>query len=52
MNNLSEAFNIIILVSKDERIVSMCEWIRKYLMSRIVTKREKYANYEHRIMPR
>lgn len=52
MNNLSNAFNIIILVARDKPIISMREWIIKYLMSRIVSQRGTYANYEHRIMPR
>ncbi|XP_058776090.1 uncharacterized protein LOC131650394 [Vicia villosa] len=51
MNNISESFNATILCARDKAILTMCEWIRSYLMNRIastVTKLEKWA---HRIMP-
>ncbi|CAH9122936.1 unnamed protein product [Cuscuta epithymum] len=50
MNNLSEAFNSTIMVARDKPIVTMCEWIRTYLMSRIATLRSKLNMWQHRVM--
>ncbi|WP_338309902.1 hypothetical protein, partial [Bradyrhizobium sp. TM233] len=41
MNNLSETFNCTILVARDKPIITVFEWIRKYLMTRFATLREK-----------
>jgi hypothetical protein len=41
MNNLSESFNATILLQRDKPIITMIEWIRKYLMERFATLREK-----------
>jgi len=41
MNNLSEAFNSTILLARDKPIISICEWIKTYLMSRISTIESK-----------
>jgi hypothetical protein len=51
MNNLSEAFNATILVARDKPIITMCEWIRQYLMNRIATIRYKLGSWEGRVMP-
>jgi hypothetical protein len=51
MNNLSEAFNSTILCARDKPPITMCEWIRTYLMSRILTIRYKLSSWQHRIMP-
>lgn len=51
MNNISESFNSTILLARDKPIISMCEWIRTYLMNRISTIRSKVGAWQHRIMP-
>jgi hypothetical protein len=51
MNNLTESFNATILVARDKPFLSMCEWIRTYLMNRIGTARIKLDRWQHNIMP-
>jgi hypothetical protein len=51
MNDLSDAFNATILVATDKPIITMCEWIRKYLMNMIATIRYKLGSWERRVMP-
>jgi hypothetical protein len=51
MNNLTESFNATILVARDKPFLSMCEWIRTYLMNRIGTARNKLDRWQHNIMP-
>lgn len=41
MNNLSETFNSTILVVRDKSIITMCEWIRTYLMRMFANLRDK-----------
>lgn len=41
MNNIVESFNETILSSRDKPILTMCEWIRKYLMNRWSTSNIK-----------
>uniref|UniRef100_A0A2N9G1J5 SWIM-type domain-containing protein n=1 Tax=Fagus sylvatica TaxID=28930 RepID=A0A2N9G1J5_FAGSY len=46
VNNISESFNAMILLARDKPILSMLEWIRVRLMTRLHTKRigmEKYG---------
>jgi len=50
MNNLSEAFNSTILCARDKPPITMCEWIRTYLINRISTIRYKLSSWQHRIM--
>jgi hypothetical protein len=52
MNNLSEAFNATILVARDKPILTMCEWIRKYLMNRNATLRQKVLKWDQKICPK
>ncbi|XP_058776265.1 uncharacterized protein LOC131650577 [Vicia villosa] len=52
MNNVSEAFNSTILVAGDKPILTMCEWVRIYLMNKNSSLREKVDRWKHRIMPR
>ena len=52
MNNLSESFNSTILVARDKHIITMCEWIRMYLMNRFVTLGDKLKNYKGEVMPK
>ncbi len=51
MNNLSESFNATILVARDKPILTLCEWIRNYLMNRTSSSVKKLANWPHRILP-
>ena len=39
MNNISEAFNNTILVARDKHVLTMCEWIKSYLMNKNATLR-------------
>jgi hypothetical protein len=50
MNNISESFNATILVARDKPILTMCEWIRNYLMNRMSTSSSKLKKWEQRIM--
>ena len=38
------------MLERDKTVISMCEWIRTYLMSRISTVRFKVGAWQHRIM--
>ncbi|KAG8366979.1 hypothetical protein BUALT_Bualt16G0024700 [Buddleja alternifolia] len=52
VNNLCESFNNYILAARDKPIISMIEWIRTRLMSRIQMKKEgmlKYAGVEFEV---
>jgi hypothetical protein len=51
MNNLSESFNATILSARDKPILTLAEWIKNYLMNRIIQSSIKLENWEHRIMP-
>nr|KYP48403.1 hypothetical protein KK1_029938 [Cajanus cajan] len=52
MNNLSEAFNSIILVARDKPIIAMFEWIKMHLMNRFSNLRDKCKNYANQIVPK
>ncbi|XP_058749599.1 uncharacterized protein LOC131622543 [Vicia villosa] len=51
MNNIAESFNATILVARDKPILTMCEWIRKYLMNRCSNSALKLEKWPHTIMP-
>ncbi|XP_058757199.1 uncharacterized protein LOC131630445 [Vicia villosa] len=51
MNNISESFNATILCARDKPILTMCEWIRKYLMNRCSQSTLKLDKWPHKIMP-
>ncbi|XP_058725696.1 uncharacterized protein LOC131596990 [Vicia villosa] len=51
MNNISESFNATILCARDKPILTMCEWIRKYLMNRCSQSALKLGKWPHKIMP-
>lgn len=51
MNNIAESFNATILSARDKPILSMAEWIRKYLMSRCSTSSLKLEKWPHKVMP-
>jgi hypothetical protein len=50
MNNIFESFNATNLVASDKPILTMCEWIRNYLMNRMATYTSKLEKWQHRIM--
>lgn len=51
MNNIAEFFNTTILVARDKPILTICEWIRKYLMNRLETSATKLEKCQHKFMP-
>jgi hypothetical protein len=51
MNNLSESFNATILVARDKHILTLCEWIRNYLMNRMMTCTKKLEKWQNNVMP-
>ncbi|KAL0413836.1 UNVERIFIED_CONTAM: hypothetical protein Sradi_1585300 [Sesamum radiatum] len=51
VNNLCESFNNYILEARDKPIISMIEWIRTRLMSRLQVKREGMEKYGGSICP-
>jgi hypothetical protein len=51
MNNLSKSFNATILVARDKPILTLCEWIRNYLTTRMVTCTKKLEKWQHDVMP-
>lgn len=50
MNKIVESFNATILVDMDKPILTMCEWIRKYLMNMLATSVPKLEKWQHRVM--
>ncbi|KAI5434457.1 hypothetical protein KIW84_021338 [Lathyrus oleraceus] len=46
-----QSFNATILAARDKPILTMCEWIRKYLMNRLSTSASKLENWPHKVMP-
>ncbi|XP_058770844.1 uncharacterized protein LOC131644373 [Vicia villosa] len=52
MNNIAESFNATILIARDKPILTMCEWIRKYLMNRCSTSTLKLDKWSHKVMLR
>lgn len=51
VNNLSEVFNKYIIEARDKPIVTMCEYIRRKVMTRIAEKRDGVANAHWDITP-
>lgn len=51
LNNCCESFNVVIREAREKPILSMLEWIRRYIMRRMMSKREGWANYNRRLMP-
>ncbi|CAK8542579.1 unnamed protein product [Lathyrus sativus] len=49
MNNIVESFNATILVARDKHIITMCEWIRKYLMNRRNTSAMELEKCQHKV---
>ncbi|XP_058777048.1 uncharacterized protein LOC131651395 [Vicia villosa] len=51
MNNIAESLNATILNARDKPILTMCEWIRKYLVSRCSNSTLKLDKWPHKVMP-
>ncbi|XP_047159356.1 uncharacterized protein LOC124829828 [Vigna umbellata] len=51
-NNISEAFNSVIVLAREKPIITMLEEIRLYLMKRWVTNRSKVASMDFTICPK
>lgn len=51
MSNLSESFNSTILQARDKSILAMCEWIRNYVMNRVIISLVKLDKWKHNVIP-
>ncbi|KAL0002075.1 hypothetical protein SO802_015856 [Lithocarpus litseifolius] len=51
VNNLSESFNSMILKSRDKPTLTMLEWIRVRIMTRLYTKRKGIESYVGKLCP-
>ena len=51
VNNLSESFNSMIVKARDKSILSMLEWIRVRLMSRLYIKKTSIEKYGGNLCP-
>ena len=51
VNNLSESFNSMIVKARDKPILSMLEWIRVRLMTRLYIKKIGIENYRGKLCP-
>ena len=50
-NNLCEAFNRAILDAREKPIIEMLEWIRCYLMRRMLIRREWIKKFNGQLLP-
>ena len=51
VSNLSESFNFMIVKARDKPILSVLEWIRVRLMSRLYMKRTSIEKYSGKLCP-
>ena len=51
VNNLSESFNSMILKTRDKPIISMLEWIRVRLITRMYNKKSRIEKFTNDICP-
>ncbi|XP_057550574.1 uncharacterized protein LOC130828626 [Amaranthus tricolor] len=51
LNNCCETFNNVLLEVRGKPIISLMEWIRRYVMQRTAAKREGLSNFEGVLMP-
>ena len=51
LNNCCESFNNVLREARGKPIISLMEWIRRYVMQRNVAKREGLSNFEGVLMP-
>ena len=51
LNKCCEAFNNVLIEARGKPIISLMEWIRRYMMQRSAAKREGLSNFEGVLMP-
>ncbi|XP_057515640.1 uncharacterized protein LOC130797170 [Amaranthus tricolor] len=51
LNNICEAFNNVLVEARAKPIISLMEWIRRYVMQRSAAKREGLSNFQGELMP-
>jgi hypothetical protein len=52
LNNLCESFNSKLINARDKSLLTMCEMIRRYVMTRIVKNREAMNKFNGPLYPR
>ena len=50
-NNCCESFNNVLVEARGKPIISLMEWIRRYVMQRSASKREGLSNFKGVLMP-
>ncbi|XP_057532847.1 uncharacterized protein LOC130810730 [Amaranthus tricolor] len=50
-NNYCESFNNVLVEARGKPIISLMEWIRRYVMQRSASKREGLSNFKGVLMP-
>ncbi|XP_074296407.1 uncharacterized protein LOC141626588 [Silene latifolia] len=50
-NNMCESFNSVLREVRDKPVLTMMEWMRRYVMKRHYEKREGVKKYEGKVMP-
>lgn len=50
MNNIFVSFKVTILVARYKPILTMCEWIKNYLMTMLATSATKLDKWQHIVM--
>ncbi|XP_057535392.1 uncharacterized protein LOC130813573 [Amaranthus tricolor] len=51
LNNICESFNNVLLEARGKPIISLMEWIRRYVMQRSAAKREGLGKFKGVLMP-
>ena len=51
LNNCCESFNNVLREARGKRIISLMEWIRRYVMQRCAAKRERLNQIKGLVMP-
>ena len=51
LNNCCESFNNVLVEARGKPIISLMEWIRRYVMQRSAAKREGLGNFRGVLMP-
>ncbi|XP_074282835.1 uncharacterized protein LOC141607383 [Silene latifolia] len=51
LNNMCESFNAVLKPARDKPIISLMEWIRRYVMKRHYDKRMGGEGYKSKVMP-
>ncbi|XP_057523999.1 uncharacterized protein LOC130803814 [Amaranthus tricolor] len=51
LNNVCESFNNVLVEARGKPIISLMEWIRRYVMQRSAAKRDGLSNFDGVLMP-